>query len=130
HFKLAQWALDFDRDGYSPYLGGGDMDDNNRNINPGACETMADGIDNNSMGGDLTEQAIADWQGQFAPLRTASNASPRRLNIIYFFIDTLMGEHLGAYGYSRNASPNIDKLASRSSVFENAYSPSPYTYEA
>jgi arylsulfatase A-like enzyme len=39
-------------------------------------------------------------------------------------------DHLGAYGYNRDTSPNIDRLAARSSVFENAYSPSPYTYEA
>jgi len=130
HFKLAQWAMDFDRDGYSPYLGGGDKDDRNRAINPGTIDTIADGIDNNSIGGDLTEQAMADWQREFAPLRVAANPAPRRFNIIYFFIDTLRADHLGAYGYARNTSPNIDKLAARSAVFDNAYSPSPYTYEA
>ena len=34
-----------------------------------------------------------------------------------------------SYGYNRNTTPNIDKLAARSSVFRNAYTPSPYTYE-
>jgi arylsulfatase A-like enzyme len=130
HFKLAQWALDFDRDGYSPYLGGGDMNDRDRKINPGVLETVGDGVDNNSVGGDLTEQAINDWQGQFAALHAAPNPSPQKLNIIYFFIDTLRADHLGAYGYGRNISPNIDRLAARSFVFENAYTPSPYTYEA
>ena len=130
HFKLAQWALDFDRDGYSPYLGGGDADDSNRNINPGVVETVGDGVDNNSIGGDLTEQAINDWQSQFTALHAAPNPSPQKLNIIYFFVDTLRADHLGAYGHPRNISPNIDKLAARSSVFENAYTPSPYTYEA
>lgn len=130
HFKLAQWVLDFDRDGYSALLGGGDKDDRNRAINPGNTDTLSDGIDNNSIGGDLTEQAMADWQDEFAPLRVAASPAPKRFNIIYFFIDTLRADHLGAYGYPRNTSPNIDRLASRSSVFENAYSPSPYTYEA
>ncbi|MGA9769415.1 MAG: sulfatase [Blastocatellia bacterium] len=130
HFKLAQWALDYDRDGYSPYLGGGDADDRNTGINPGVVETVGDGIDNNSVGGDLTEQSIIDWQSQFTTLHAAPNPSAQKLNIIYFFIDTLRADHLGAYGYPRNISPNIDKLAARSSVFENAYSPSPYTYEA
>ncbi|HKP86565.1 MAG TPA: sulfatase [Blastocatellia bacterium] len=130
HFKLAQWALDFDRDGYSRVLGGGDTDDSDPGINPGVVETLGDGIDNNSIGGDLTEQEVSDWQRQFDLLHAAPNPSPRRLNLIYFFIDTLRHDHLGAYGYSRNTSPNIDKLAARSSVFENGFSPSPYTYEA
>jgi arylsulfatase A-like enzyme len=130
HFKLAQWALDFDRDGYSPYLGGGDANDNNRAINPGVVEITGDGIDNNSMGGDLSDDGFNNWQSQFSSLHTAPNPAPKRLNIIYFFIDTLRPDHLGAYGYGRNTSPNIDKLAARSYIFDNAFSPSPYTYEA
>jgi len=129
YFKLAQWALDFDRDGYSPYLGGGDRDDSRADINPGVTDIAADGIDNNCIGGDLTEQGIEDWQRQFTTLHGASNPA-RPLNVIFFFIDTLRADHLGAYGYNRNTSPNIDKLAAQSSVFQNAYSPSPYTYEA
>ena len=130
HFKFIEWLLDFDRDGYSPLLGGGDPADGNGAINPGVGDTLDDGIDNNAIGGDLTEQAVADWQAEFAPLRVAANPEPKRFNIIYFFIDTLRADHLGTYGYAREVSPNIDKLAARSSVFENAYSPSPYTYES
>jgi arylsulfatase A-like enzyme len=130
HFKLAQWALDFDRDGYSPYLGGGDADDSRADINPGAVETVGDGVDNNCLGGDLTGEGADDWQGQFAGVYAGASQPARRLNLIYFFIDTLRNDHLGAYGYPRNTSPNIDKLAARSFVFENAYTPSPYTYEA
>jgi arylsulfatase A-like enzyme len=130
HFKLAQWALDFDRDGYSPYLGGGDADDSRADINPGAVETIRDGVDNNCLGGDLGEEGARDWHDQFTGIGVGAAPPARRLNVIYFFIDTLRDDHLGAYGYPRNTSPNIDKLAARSSVFENAYTPSPYTYEA
>jgi arylsulfatase A-like enzyme len=130
YFKLAQWLLDFDRDGYSAFLGGGDADDSRADFNPGVTETPSDGVDNNCVGGDLTPQAIDGWQRQFAELNLASNPEPKRLNVIFFFIDTLRADHLGAYGYNRNTSPNIDKLAARSSVFRNAYTPSPYTYEA
>jgi arylsulfatase A-like enzyme len=130
HFKLAQWALDYDRDGYSPYLGGGDADDSRPDINPGAVENAGDGVDNNCLGGDLTEEGMRNWQAQFAGLHAAGGPPATRLNVIYFFIDTLRDDHLGAYSYARNTSPNIDRLAARSSVFENAYTPSPYTYEA
>ncbi|HEY7913090.1 MAG TPA: sulfatase-like hydrolase/transferase [Blastocatellia bacterium] len=130
HFKLAQWALDFDRDGHSALLGGGDSDDRNANVHPAAIESIEDGIDNNCVGGDLTALALDEWQNQFRALHHAPYPHAKRLNVIYFFIDTVRADHLGAYGYSRNTSPNIDKLAARSTVFENAYSPSPYTYEA
>jgi arylsulfatase A-like enzyme len=35
-------------------------------------------------------------------------------------VDTLRADHLGCYGYHRRTSPNIDALAERSVVFENA----------
>ena len=46
-------------------------------------------------------------------------------NIIYIVIDTLRSDHLGCYGYSRNTSPNIDKLAAQSMLFSNAISQAP-----
>ena len=35
------------------------------------------------------------------------------MRIIYFDIDTLRPDHLGCYGYHRNTSPNIDKVAEK-----------------
>ncbi len=130
HFKLAQWALDFDRDGFSALLGGGDGDDRNASIHPAVIESIEDGLDNNCVGGDLSRSAIDEWQNQFRALDSAANPDAKRLNVIYFFIDTVRADRLGAYGYHKNTSPEIDKLAARSTVFENAYTPSPYTYEA
>ncbi len=48
-------------------------------------------------------------------------------NVILISIDTLRADHLGVYGYNRNTSPNIDKFAQQSIIFENAYSQSPLT---
>ena len=130
YFKLAQWAFDFDRDGYSSYLGGGDCDDRRGNINPGCVEILANGVDHNCIGGALTEQDIADWKSEHESLHRPPDASAKRLNFIYLFVDALRADHLSAYGYSRKTSPNIDKLAARSSLFENAYTPAPNTFEA
>ncbi|MBM3320493.1 MAG: sulfatase [Candidatus Eisenbacteria bacterium] len=47
--------------------------------------------------------------------------------IILLDIGTLRADHLGAYGYSRPTSPNIDRLASESVVFEWAFSQAPTT---
>lgn len=48
-------------------------------------------------------------------------------NIILITIDTLRADHLGCYGSKSNASPHIDQLASKSIVFENAFSVAPIT---
>jgi hypothetical protein len=130
HFKLAQWALDFDRDGYSAYLGGGDADDSRAGINPDQPEIVGDGLDNNSIGGDLTSQAIAEWQAGRAARHKPAGRRAQPYNIIYIFIDALRADHMSLYGYPRQTSPNMDKLAARSSVFENAFSPSSNTFES
>ncbi|MCD6407562.1 sulfatase [bacterium] len=41
---------------------------------------------------------------------------------ILIVIDTLRADHLGCYGYFRNTSPNIDKLAENGILFKNSYS--------
>lgn len=43
-------------------------------------------------------------------------------NVILISIDTLRADHLGCYGYGRDTSPNIDKFAKRSLLFEKSYS--------
>jgi arylsulfatase A-like enzyme len=44
------------------------------------------------------------------------------MNVIWFVIDTLRSDHLGCYGYFRNTSPNIDRLAQEGVLFQNSYS--------
>lgn len=48
-------------------------------------------------------------------------------NVVLISIDTLRADHLGAYGYERPTSPNIDALAAEGVLFENAVSPSSWT---
>jgi len=43
-------------------------------------------------------------------------------NVVLIHIDTLRWDHLGCYGYRRNTSPNIDKLAREGLLFTRAYS--------
>jgi arylsulfatase A-like enzyme len=54
-------------------------------------------------------------------------SSPAPTNLILISIDTLRADHLGAYGYPRDTSPNLDRLAARSSVFERAVAQAPNT---
>lgn len=51
-------------------------------------------------------------------------------NIILISIDTLRADHMGCYGYVKNTTPNIDRLAEKSLLFESAYSQAPDTIPA
>jgi len=43
------------------------------------------------------------------------------MRILYLDIDTLRPDHLGCYGYPRDTSPNIDRLAAEGARFANAF---------
>jgi len=50
-----------------------------------------------------------------------------KYNIVLIFIDTLRADHLSCYGNPRKTSPNIDRLAKESTVFEQNFTPITYT---
>ena len=59
-------------------------------------------------------------------------SGPRTLDlshrdIVLVTIDALRADHVGAYGYRRSITPNIDRLAGEGAVFEAAYTPTPHT---
>src|SRR5207248_11510775 len=43
------------------------------------------------------------------------------MRILYIDIDSQRPDHLGCYGYHRNTSPNIDRIAARGVRFDNCY---------
>ena len=49
------------------------------------------------------------------------------LNVLFIVIDTLRAEHLGSYGYSRDTSPVLDRLAHSGVRFERQLSQSSWT---
>ena len=55
----------------------------------------------------------------------SAGGGPR--GIVVISIDTLRADHLGAYGYERNTSPFLDRLASEGVLFEQAVSSAPWT---
>ncbi len=58
-------------------------------------------------------------------LGCAEPGPPRLLLLIS--VDTLRVDRLGAYGSERGLTPNLDRLAERSLVFEAAYAPASFT---
>ncbi|NEZ04131.1 sulfatase [Wenzhouxiangella sp. XN201] len=51
-------------------------------------------------------------------------------NIVLITIDTLRADRLGAYGYDKNLTPNLDRLAESGVVFERAVTPVGTTWPA
>jgi arylsulfatase A-like enzyme len=43
------------------------------------------------------------------------------MRVLFLDLDTLRPDHLGCYGYHRDTSPNIDRLAREAMVFHNYY---------
>ena len=61
-----------------------------------------------------------------APAGSASSVLPshelhNKPNVIWILLDACRPDHLSCYGYERNTSPNIDRLAARGVVFERCY---------
>ena len=58
----------------------------------------------------------------------AEPAPPRSSpNIVFIVLDTVRADHLSSYGYSRATTPNLDRLARRGVLFENAIAPTSWT---
>ena len=55
-------------------------------------------------------------------------ATPDKPNILYIVMDTLRADRMSCYGYPKLTTPNVDSLASRGLLFENAYATSSWTW--
>jgi arylsulfatase A-like enzyme len=65
-----------------------------------------------------------------ATLLAAAGCAPRPSgppNIVVILVDTLRADHLGVTGFRGGISPNLDRLAAESVLFENCYAQAPWT---
>lgn len=51
-------------------------------------------------------------------------------NVVWIVLDTTRRDHLGCYGHPGQLTPELDRLANESAVYEDAISPSPWTVPA
>ncbi len=115
-----QLAIDRDHDGYSPLFGGGDCDDGDPHHNPGAVDLPGNNVDENCSGADARVETD-ETDGHMAPI----DPSPARPSFLFISIDAMRPDHMGAYGYRRPTTPNIDAWATDAARFTNAYCASP-----
>jgi arylsulfatase A-like enzyme len=128
-----RWS-DADKDGFASRYGGADCDDRNPQINPAAADVPGNGVDEDCSGADLDKlvaaSVVSSNVAADAPVghsQPETNAAlPPDLNVLFISVDTLRHD-LGFMGYERPISPNIDKLAAQSTVYERAYSLASYT---
>lgn len=57
-----------------------------------------------------------------------SPSSPEAPNIVLIVMDTQRADRLSVYGYGRETSPNLERLAARGLVHEQAYATSSWTW--
>ncbi|MCA9539043.1 MAG: sulfatase-like hydrolase/transferase [Myxococcales bacterium] len=121
---LGQPLFDADGDGYASLLGGGDCDDGDPAVNPGATEIPRNGVDDDCFGGDSPGTEAP------APPPPPVAAAPHlvaRPNLIWITIDTLRADHVGYLGYERPTTPNLDALARAGLRFTWAFAQGPQT---
>jgi choline-sulfatase len=123
-------VLDFDRDGASRVLGGGDCDDLDASRYPGAVDIPGDGIDQDCDGVDAVavvvepEPAAADlatWRA--SPEVTALLARTRDMNILLVTVDALRADVLAPGAPHRDDFPTLTGLLDESVWFTRAFAP-------
>lgn len=73
---------------------------------------------------DAEKHVLAHWGN---PVVSGRGWPQERAALILISIDCLRADHVGAYGYPRPTTPNLDALARESTLFRNAVAVSSYT---
>ena len=117
--SLLRATADSDGDGYATILGGGDCNDANSAIHPGAVDLPENGVDEDCSGADLTLEDLSPPEPG-----AGDTFAARDLNVVLITIDAVRADHLGVYGYDRATSPRLDDFARQALVFDRAYAQS------
>jgi choline-sulfatase len=137
---VLQGVTDRDGDGFSSGFGEGDCDDARADVYPGAVDSANNGVDEDCSGADEAEHgvplpalsgpaALATSSAAHAVTASSAAVAPALSgieNVVLITVDTLRWD-LGFMGNPRKVSPELDKLAQSSVVFEHAHALASYT---
>ena len=73
---------------------------------------------------------LESWRDSRARSRApvgSAGAPGKPRNVILAVLDTVRADRLGLYGYARDTTPNLDRLAARGVRFDRAFSTAPWT---
>lgn len=122
------WAVvfDVDRDGASTFMGGYDCQPWNSAIYPGAPDVPDNKVDEDCQDGDL--------KAKLQDVREAALTNPwkavKKPDVLVISIDGCRRDAIGAYGAKASRTPELDRLAADSIVFDDAMAPASWTTPA
>ena len=128
--RLWRSLVDFDGDGSSPLLGGGDCDDHDPTRYPGAVDIPGDGIDQDCDGEDAV--AIVPPPPPPAVDQVAFHASldtsvllerTRTMSVVVITVDALRFDMLAPDAPHRDDFPRLVRLLDESVYFTRAFAP-------
>ncbi len=75
----------------------------------------------------LASLLLLTWGVVYLLENSALHENRKKPNIILIVVDALRKDHLGCYGYPRNTSTNIDRLAENGIKYTRCFSQAPWT---
>lgn len=134
--RVVRLALDGDDDGHSPWLGGGDCDDADSGVFPGARELPGNEVDENCDGvmasGEIALQLHDAERARTEALDAFTDkdevaallSRTRTMNVLLVTVDALRADVLSDTPEHRAAYPNLFALKDESRSFGRAFAPS------